>query len=305
MRVTSEQRLSCPDGLLVAPERSCGTGVLVLAGSSGRVDTERVRLLGQYGATAMSIQWFGGPGQQPQPLDIPLETFTTALDRLARHCERLAVIGLSFGAEAALLLAARDPRVAAVVAFAPSPVVWAGVAPAADGVPARVTSHWTVDGVPLPFVPFDDTWQPAATPPAFRGLYEQSLQRNPHVTAAAAIPVEQIRGEVVVVGGEDDQVWPSADFARTIAARRAEHGLPTGVITHPEAGHRTILPGEPPVAGGADIARGGTLRADAELGALVWPVLVEVLRLRTAGRGGVAGQRAGARRRPRRSPPPR
>lgn len=102
MRVTSEQRLSCPDGLLVAPQRSCGTGVLVLAGSSGRVDTERVRLLGQYGATAMSIQWFGGPGQQPQPLDIPLETFTTALDRLARHCERLAVIGLSFGAEAAL-----------------------------------------------------------------------------------------------------------------------------------------------------------------------------------------------------------
>lgn len=277
----AEERLSRPDGLLVTPEESCGTGVLVLAGSSGRVDTERVRLLGRSGAMAMSIQWFGGPGQQPQPFEVPLESFTTALDRLARHCDRLAVIGLSFGAEAALLTAVRDPRVDAVVAFAPSPVVWAGIAPATDGVPARVTSHWTAEGVPLPFVPFDDTWEPAATPPAFRGLYERSLLRHPRAAALAAIPVERIRGEVVVVGGEDDQVWPGADFALAIAARRAEHGLLTRVITHPGAGHRTVVPGEPPVAAGADIARGGTPEADAELGALVWPALVGVLRLRT------------------------
>jgi len=53
----------------------------------------------------------------------------------------------------------------------------------------------------------------------------------------------------------------------------------THVVTHPSAGHRTILPGEQPVVAGAEIARGGTPEADAELGALVWPVLARLLRL--------------------------
>ena len=275
----SEERLTGPDGLLVTPEHPCGTGVLVIAGSSGRVDTERARLLGRWGALASSIRWFGGQGQQPEPIEVPLETFTSALDRLAPQCGRLAVIGTSFGAEAALLTAVNDPRVDAVVGFAPSPVVWAGVAAGRDREPARVTSHWTVNGVPLPFVPFDDSWEPTTTPPAFRRHYERSLLRHPEAAVRAAIPAERIPGEVLVVGGEDDQVWPGADFARAIAARRFDHGLMTHVITHPTAGHRTILPGERPVVVGAAIARGGTPEADAELGALVWPVLVKLLRL--------------------------
>ncbi len=275
----SQERLTRPDGLFVTPAQPCGTGVLVLAGSSGRVDAERARLLGRFGATTASIRWFGGEGQQPEPFEVPLETFTAALDRLAPQCDRLAVIGTSFGAEAALLTAVNDPRVGAVVGFAPSPVVWAGVAAGRDGEPARMTSHWMVNGVPLPFVPLDDTWEATTTPPSFRGHYEQSLLRHHEAAVHAAIPVERIGGEVLVVGGEDEQVWPGADFARAIAARRFDHGLTTHVVTHPSAGHRTILPGEQPVVAGAEIARGGTPEADAELGALVWPVLARLLRL--------------------------
>ena len=35
------------------------TGVLVLAGSSGRVDLARARLLAQHGAYALALRWFG------------------------------------------------------------------------------------------------------------------------------------------------------------------------------------------------------------------------------------------------------
>lgn len=278
--MATEERLTRPDGLLVTPEELCGTGVLVLAGSSGRVDTERARLLGRFGAMAASIRWFGGQGQQPQPFEVPLETFAKALDHLAPHCDRLAVVGTSFGAEAALLTAIHDARVDAVVAFAPTPVVWAGIDAGRDGRSERVTSHWTLKGVPLPFVPFDDEWQPVTAPPSFRGLYEQSLLRHPEAACRAAIPVERIRGEVLVVGGEDDQVWPGADFARAVAARRRDHGLDTQVVTSPRAGHRTVLPGEPAVEAGAAMARGGDPSSDAQLGALVWPALVTMLRLR-------------------------
>ena len=273
----SEQELHHPEGLLVRPEKPCGTGVLVLAGSSGRVDSGRAQLLARHGAQAMAIRWFGGAGQQPGPYEVPLETFLDALDRLAPLCDRLAVMGLSFGAEAALLTAAHDDRVDAVVAFAPSPVVWAGVAEDAEVGTTRLTSHWTLDGIPLPFVPFVEGWEPAGTPPAFRDLYVQSLAAFPDEASRATIPVERIRGDVVVVGGEDDQVWPGADFARAVAARRGQHGLATTEVTHPYAGHRVILPGEGMVSGGTAMARGGTPKSDAELGTLAWPAVAAAL----------------------------
>lgn len=269
-----EEELEQPTGLLVAPAGPAGAGVLVLGGSSGVVEHQRARLLAGHGATTMSIRWFGGPGQQPGPWEVPLETFTDALDRLAGMCDRLAVLGTSFGAEAALLVAAHDPRVEAVVAIAPTPVVWAGV----DG--ERQTSHWTRAGVPIPFVPLDETWEPDADPPAFRGLYETSLRADPSAADRAAIPVERIRGAVVLVAGGDDLVWPSDDFARRIAGRRAAHGLDTTVVTLPAAGHRVVLPGEHPVQRGMAIARGGTPGADRELGGLAWPHVVSALHLR-------------------------
>lgn len=270
--------LQDPEGLLVAPENDCGTGVLVLAGSSGAIEAERCRLLARHGATAMSIRWFGGPGQSPVPAEIPVELFLAALDRLSGHARRLAVIGTSFGAEAALLVAARDPRVAAVAAIAPTSVCWAGVV--ADGRGAlRLTSHWTWRGDPVPFVPFLEDVEPAGDPPAFRELYRLSLQAFPDHATRAAIPVEDIAGQVVLVAGEDDQVWPGADFARAVARRRHTHGLSTTVVTHPEAGHRVVFPSETAQVRGMAIARGGTPAADAELGALAWPHLAEALRL--------------------------
>src|SRR5215472_9580049 len=81
-----------------------GTGVLVLAGSSGRIDQARARLLSRHGATALALGWFGGPGQTPDIREVPLELFSEALDLLeSLAVRRLAIVGLSKGAEAALL----------------------------------------------------------------------------------------------------------------------------------------------------------------------------------------------------------
>ena len=267
-----------PDALLVRPDdvgaTATGTAVLVLAGSSGALEDQRCRVLAAQGATALTIRWFGGPGQQPSPFEVPVETFTAALDRLAPDADRLAVVGSSFGAEAALLTASLDPRVDAVVALAPSSVVWAGV-----DEQGRQTSHWTWGARPVPFAPFDDSWSADTDPPSYRRLYEQSLRRHAEEAAAAAIPVERIDGDVVLVAGEDDQVWPAADFARAIAARRTSHGRTTVVVTHPGAGHRVVLPGEVPVERGRAMVRGGGAEADAELGRLAWPHVLRSLRL--------------------------
>lgn len=280
MRVT---RLVGPDGVRAEPEREAGgevaTGALVLAGSSGRVDEARVRLLAAHGVLAESVRWFGGPGQHEGPWEIPLELFQERVDDLARHCERVVLVGTSFGAEAALATAAVTPHVDAVVAFAPSDVVWAGVRP--DG---SQTSHWTLDGEPLPFVPFTHDWVPDTDPPSFRDLYLRSRAASPERAAAARIAVERI-ARVVLVAGGDDQVWPSLLHAEEIARRRATHGLPTTVVRDPQAGHRVPLPGEPPASAGVVMRRGGTPEADRRLGARAWSAVAEALGLDVTGAG--------------------
>ena len=265
MRCMTEVALSGVEGVRWLPPVPSGAGALVLAGSSGRVDRERARVLAAAGAVAESIRWFGGEGQHEGPWEIPLELFLGRVEALRRECDRVVVVGTSFGSEAALLTGGLSEDVDAVVALAPSDVVWAGVA--ADG---RVTSHWTHRGVPLPHVPFADDWEPAEDPPAYAPLYAASRALSADRLGAAAIPVERIP-EVVLVAGGDDRVWPAVLHAEAIAARRAASGLATTLVTDPQAGHRTVLPGEPVVTGGMRMQRGGTEEADRRLGRAAWP----------------------------------
>lgn len=121
------------------PKDHAGIGVLTLAGSSGRVDVDRARVFADKGALAESIRWFGGPGQHHGPWEVPLELLLRRVEELARECDRVVVCGTSFGSEVALLTGAHSSHASAVVGFAPSDVVWAGVAPG-----GQMTSHWTL-----------------------------------------------------------------------------------------------------------------------------------------------------------------
>jgi hypothetical protein len=260
-----------PDGIRWNPDRATGDGVLVLAGSSGRVDEQRARVICGLGCVTESIRWFGGVGQHAGPWEIPLETFFARIDALERECDRVWVVGTSFGAEAALLCGAYSEQVDGVIAFAPTDVVWAGYDD--SGIE---TSHWTRDGRILPYVPLDWSAHVDETPPRYRPLYEASREWFAERVPAASIPVERI-GHLLLVAGGDDQVWPSVAQAQRISARRAARGLATTAITDPEAGHRTVLPGEEVVSGGMAVRRGGTESADRRLGRRAWDAMAGLL----------------------------
>lgn len=261
----------------VQAEDPNGTGALVIAGSSGRLDVGRADMLASRGVTALALRWFGGDSQPAVPCEIPLETFTEAIDLLAGECERIVLMGLSYGAEAALLTASVDDRVDAVVALAPTDVAWEGQHEHDDD-PRR--SKWTHEGVPLAFVPLDRAWEPPSTPPAFVEFYEHSQElAGSEAVEAATIPAEKFRGELVLVAGGDDKVWPSSQAARNIATRRARSGLATVVIEDPKAGHPIVLPGETPPNMSRPYQVGGDEDAPQRLGALAWPTIRRVLRL--------------------------
>lgn len=260
-------------------ERPGGVGVLVLAGSSGRLDVGRADVLARAGATALAIRWFGGQGQPRVPCEVPLETYVTAVDRLCgAGCRRIGVLGLSYGAEAALLTAVLDQRVDAVVALAPTDVAWEGQH-LRDDDPRR--SKWTWGGEPVPFVPLDRGWTPVTTPPAYVAHYRNSRgQADPAVVEAATIPVERFLGDLVLVAGGDDQVWPSRDAARSIASRRSAHGLETTVVEDAAAGHPVVLPGERAPSARRPYLVGGDDGSAERLGRAAWPAILRAFRLR-------------------------
>ncbi len=262
--------LRCPDAT---------TGVVVLSGSSGRVDVARARLFAGEVASALALQWFGGEGQVPGICEIPLETFFAATDHLVGlGCRRIVYVGTSKGAEASLLAAAHDPRIDAVIAISPTSVVWGNIGPGRDGTSWPERSSWTLKRVPLPFVPSNPNWSAEYVDglASYRGLFQRALQTFGDEASQAAIPVDAISAEIVLVAGGDDALWPSLDFARSIVGRRSQAGKTTRLVSSPEAGHRILLPGETTPRSGSH-AHGGNDHADASLGREAWGYIRELL----------------------------
>lgn len=272
--VTEESLSGAVAGTLFRCRRAT-TGVVVLGGSSGRVDVGRVRLFANEGSSALALQWFGGEGQAPGICEIPLETFFAATDYLLETgCRRIVYVGTSKGAEAALLTAVHDPRINAVVAISPSSVVWGNIGAGRDGVGWPERSSWSLDDVALPFVPTDPDWTPEYVDGlvSYRALFEHCLKAFEREAKAATIPVETASAEILLVAGGDDALWPSLWFATEIVRRRDNTGKVTHLVSSPDAGHRILLPGENTPRSILH-AHGGNDAADSRLGRKAWEAI--------------------------------
>ncbi|GAA1938337.1 acyl-CoA thioester hydrolase/BAAT C-terminal domain-containing protein [Kitasatospora viridis] len=277
-----EHELTVPwEAVLVEPARRSGAGVVLLTGSSGRVDRRRARVLAEQGLLVLAVRYFGGPGQPAGICEVPLEGFVAAVDLLReRGARRIGLVGNSKGAEAALLTAVHEPRVDAVVAISPSALAWANLGPGLDGQDRPYRSGWTWQGKPLPFVPIDDSWfaeEREPGPVAVRGGYELSERTFADRLAAAAIPAERAAADLLLIAGGDDEMWPSLRYAEQLAARRREAGRPVRLVTRADAGHQLVLPGEEPRPASPVFRYGGSDRADALLGEAAWEPLLALL----------------------------
>ena len=232
-------------------------------------------MLASYGIAALAVPWFGAPGLPPSPRRVPLESIQAHLDELAAVAPRVGILGTSFGAEAALLVGVRDPRVSLVVALAPTSVAWETSDTDPDGHRVR-DAKWTWQGASVPGVPYVDQHVSGPFDDA-RAWHDASLAACPD-PSSFAIPVEEIAGSVLVSAGGDDRVWDSARSCDEIVARRSAAGLATTHVTHPRAGHRSVFPGETPAPDRPNFPRGGTPEADAEHGAAVLDAMLTLAR---------------------------
>lgn len=243
-------------------------GLLVLGGSTGGLPEIHAQMFATHGYAALALAYIRYEALPAELLSIPLEYFETALKWMQRQpvirSEQIGVHGISKGGELALLLGATFPQIKAVVGVVPSGIVWKGLGRAeiggfgvGSGEEAGVQSSWSRHGQDLPFVPFEvslefaemmrravETQAPVALTP--HHLHSLAHADSDTLTRAA-IPVERTQGPILLISGEDDQLWPSSVLADLAVRRLEKHRFahPYGHLSYPGAGHLITIPHQP------------------------------------------------------------
>lgn len=275
--------------LFIPPGREPHPVVIVLGGSGGGYDLDKAAVFARHGFATLSLAYFGIHGLPAWLHRVPLEYFARAMAWLGRQPEvdarRIGMLGISRGAELALLLSSTLPEIRAVVAYAPSAVAWGSGG--RDKATDEIIPCWTRGGEAIPFAPLPlrgfmaRSAVPVALlrrPVKFRNLFRAAL-RNREAIARAQIPVERTRGPILLISGGDDHVWPASHMAEMICARLRARNSAHSVehLHYPKAGHELRYPFLPTTARTTRpaglkfaISFGGTAEADAEAQKDAW-----------------------------------
>lgn len=239
-------------------------GVLLLGGSDGGTLDHAASLLADEGYAVLALGYFGVEDRPPTLVGIDLDEMDMAvawlLDHPAVSGPQCAVVGISRGAELALQLAADNPTIGAVVAVAPSALRQPGLT---TNFADFTQPAWVRGGTALPFneskLGLRD-WAKSAwgmlrrAPMRQVESFREDLRHGDRISRAA-IAVERCTGPLLLVSGEQDQLWPSAEFADLILARLHRHGLAEHAedLRYAEVGHFVAfplgIPGMPPAIG--------------------------------------------------------
>ena len=281
-------------GALFTPAGGEGRGVLLVPGSTGLSAMEPMAaLLASHGYLALVAAYMQEPGLPPAMNEIPVEVVGAALEQLEAVAGPSAVVGASVGTQGLLsALALGSAAATRAVAIAPSSVVWQALPD--NGRPPQ-TAAWSHGGEPLPWLAMHGE---RILPEMVKHSLLERLSRHPrphalHMMPAyapslritdkvekAAIEVEKIGCPLLVLSGEDDQMWPATRMAEMIAQRRKGAGVDSGdrYLAFPGAGHFLRPPITPTTVPWNDaLVSGGGPEASARAQADGWSAILAFL----------------------------
>jgi dienelactone hydrolase len=260
--------------------------VITVGGSGPGIFAMPALSFASHGIATLALAYFGVEHLPQELKRIPLEYFGRAITWLTNCADirpgTIGIAGGSRGGELALLIAATYPEIKAVVGWAPSGLMYAGLSRRAEDAPVAA---WCDGGRDLPFARFDGAavdWnqRPIRLTPGFVACLSETA-----TVSAAEIPVERINGPVLMISGTDDQVWPSSLLADMAVRRLRDRAHPFSVehACYEGAGHG-IMPPHPYALFGAthfvhpvtghDFELGGTPELNAKASADSWGRIV-------------------------------
>jgi len=209
--------------------------------------------LASHGFNVLGVPFFGENGLPGQLSRIPLEYFEKVLAWLESNPitagKAIQVLGMSKGAEAALILASRYPAIKRVALWAPHAYCFQGIA-------FKNASSWTYGGKDLPYIRLKNRWviahmldcmiknEPFGYVHTFRkGL---ALAKNKE---DARIKVENAQADLMLFTSKDCGMWNTYDGSLEIVETLRKCGYPHNcdLIVYENAGEPYLVPYVVPV----------------------------------------------------------
>ncbi len=196
--------------------------IITLGGAEGGLSfvEEEANMMAREGFIIMRFGYFKYSKETSKQTlnEIRIEKVFEAIDYIKESpfadSTKIALLGISKGAELALLIASKNNAVKSVVAHLPSHVVWYGL----GKWRGLNKSSWTYQGTPLTYVP-------SAKPKSgwftkrIAEFYEAGLEKHSGKIPSATIKVENISGPILLSSGGKDDIWPSYFMAKEIEMR--------------------------------------------------------------------------------------
>jgi len=258
------------------------------SGSNLEINSLICAPLASHGFNVLSLPFFGEKGLPTQLSRIPLEYFDRVFAWLANHPltggKEVWLLGMSKGAELALILASRYPSITRVALWAPHAYCFQGIA-------YKNESSWTYAGNDLPYIRLRNRWVFARLlgsfiknePFEFASIYKKgiSLAQNKE---SARIKVEDAQADLLLFASKQCGMWNTYDGSVQIldTLRRNSYPHHYDLIVYEGAGEPYLVPYVIPasessakIAPRLVLSMGGTLKGNAHARADSWEKTIE------------------------------
>ena len=228
-------------GFHIIPEKKTHKGVVVCyGGSEGCPNFEEEQRLAKEGFETIDVFMFGMKNQQKTLVKIPLEQFEDVLKYVNKNIEGkmpITVLAASKGAEYALNLATKYDEISNLVLIAPSAYTFAGLDFDNYG------SSWTWKGKELEYIDIKNSSFLTfikniivpiiiKSPVQYKAIYDNAVEQDLEKTRKL-IPAQNIKANILMIAGEDDQMWGSYEMAKIIQS----YNKNAVISSHKNAGH--------------------------------------------------------------------
>ena len=234
-------------GILMPYEDKKDKVMIVITGSNGgiRLAKQCAAFYSRYKMPALAVALFGTKGT-PEALDrIPLEYIENAIEWLRKlGYRKIGIDGISKGSELALLSASMFSELSCVIARAPSYYVSEGLVSSGKSRQPSGTSCWSYRGNEIPFARYN--YRNFNIPGMILREKEFRLiaiNEEKNIKDEDLIPVENIKGPLLLLSGRNDVIWPSYENGLFLERRLNEFSFsyPMRHIVFQYLGHEILI----------------------------------------------------------------
>jgi esterase/lipase len=258
------------------------------SGSGLAVNSPIAAVMASHGFNVLAVAYFGEKGLPAQLSEIPLEYFEKVFAWLRNNPitsgKEVWILGMSKGAELALILASRYPFITKVAVFAPHAYCFQGLA-------FKNVSSWTYEGKSLPFIQLKNRWVFASMisgfiknkPFQFTDTYQKGLHAAQN-KEGARIKIENAQADLMLFTSKQCGMWNTYDGSVEIMNTLREHNYQHyyDLVVYEDAGEPYYVPyvfpsGETTakMAPRLVLSMGGTLEGNAHARTDSWEKAIE------------------------------